>query len=92
MSKKVGFKLNLQGLNELMKSKEMQNALEEAGAAVANAANEGAAVYGHRTHLGDFTAICNVYPDSKEAANKNYHENTLLKAVSATGLPLLKKG
>ncbi len=92
MSKKVGFKLNLQGLNELMKSKEMQNALEEAGAAVVNAANEGAAVYGHRTHLGDFTAICNVYPDNKEAAYKNYQQNTLLKAVSAAGLPMAKKG
>ena len=92
MSKNVGFKLDIHGLNELMKSPEMQSALDEAGKAVANSANDGAAVYGYRTHLGDFTALCNVYPDSEKAANENYHDNTLLKAVSAVGLPMSKKG
>ena len=83
------FELNLPGLNELMKSQEMCDALEEAGAAVANAAGSD---YAHSVHQASFVAICNVYPDSKEAAHENYEENTLVKAVSSVGLPMTKRG
>ena len=38
MSKNFRFELNLQGLNELMKSQEMQNVLDEAAQAVTHAA------------------------------------------------------
>lgn len=83
------FELNLPGLNELMKSPEMCDALEEAGAAVANAAGSD---YAHSVHQASFVAICNVYPDSKEAAHENYEENTLVKALSSVGLPMTKRG
>ena len=75
---KVKFKLNLKGLNELMKSEEMQNILEEKGKQVANNAGK---EYASRVHLASFVAIANVYPDSKDAAKDNYENNTLLKAL-----------
>ena len=81
--------LNLQGLNELMKSEEMQQHLQEAGEQLAAAAGP---EYGARTHVADYTAICNVYPDSREAAQQNYSENTLLKAIGSVGLPTSKRG
>ena len=76
---KVEFELNLSGLNELMKSPEMQSALDEAGAAVA-----------HRVHTASFVSIANVYPDSKEAAKENYETNSLLKAIGSVGLSMSK--
>lgn len=83
MSKQVVFELNLKGLNELMKSDEMQAHLSEAGEAVARAAGMG---YASRVHVADYTAIANVYPDTPEAARDNYENNTLLKSLSAGGL------
>ena len=83
MSNKVKFELNLPGLNELMKSGEMQDALTSAGNAVARAAGGD---YGVRTHVASYVAITNVYPDSQEAALKNYQENTLVKALGSAGL------
>lgn len=87
MAKKVKFELNLAGLNELMKSSEMQGALESAGRAVANNAGTD---YGVRVHQASYVAIANVYPDSKQAAAENYKENTLLKALGASGLSMSK--
>lgn len=83
MANDLVFELNIAGLNELMKSAEMQAALEQAGQAVADAAGGD---YGVRVHEGDWTAIANVYPDSAEAAKDNYENNTLLKATESTGL------
>ena len=83
MSKKVEFELNLPGLNELMKSGEMQAVLDAAGAQVAGAAGFG---YGHRTHVASFVAITHVYPDSQSAAKENYEKNTLVKALGSAGL------
>ena len=89
MAKKLEFELNLPGLNDLMKSGEMQARLQAAGSAVANAAGGD---YGVRVHTASFVAIANVYPDSKEAAKDNYEHNTLLKALGASGLPMTKGG
>ena len=83
----VEFELDLDGLNELMKSPEMEAALESAGAAVANAAGS---EYSHRVHQATFVSICNVYPESKKAARKNAKENTLLKALGQVGLSMSK--
>ena len=83
----VKFKLNLPGLNELMKSSEMQSALLAAGQAVANAAGGD---YAAEVHTANFIAISNVYPTSKEAAKENFTENTLLKAAGAVGLKMEK--
>ena len=73
------FELNLPGLNELMKSSEMQAILSEKGSQVAKRAGDG---YNYRTHVADFVAITNVYPETKEAAKDNYKNNTLLKALN----------
>ena len=83
----VEFELNLSGLQEIMKSGEMQAALSEAGAAVALAAGGD---YAYRVHTASFVSLCNVYPDSKEAAKENYETNSLLKAAGAVGLPMSK--
>ncbi len=83
----VDFKLNINGLQEIMKSGEMQSALSEAGAAVANAAGDD---YGYRVHTASFVSLCNVYPESKKAAKDNYEKNSLLKAAGAVGLPMSK--
>ena len=83
----VQFELDINSLLELMKSGEMQSALSEAGAAVANAAGGD---YGYRVHMGDFVALCNVFPESKEAAQELYESNSLLKAAGAVGLPMSK--
>lgn len=89
---KVRVELNLAGINDLMKSAEIQVHLQAAGEAVAaqaSATSDGAD-YSARTHLANWVAITNVYPDSKEAAKRNFEGNTLLKAVGAVGLPLSK--
>lgn len=83
MAGKTKFELNLPGLNELMKSEEMNAALIEAGQAVASAAGS---EYGVRVHDANWVSIANVYPDSKEAAKDNYENNTLLKALGSVGL------
>lgn len=83
----VKFELNLKGLNELMKSSEMESALLEAGEAVASAAG---ADYGASVHQASFVAICNVYPNSEEAAKENYEQNTIEKAVGMVGLERTK--
>ena len=85
MSNKVKFELNIYGLNELMKSGEMQDALSSAGQAAASASGDG---FGSRTHVASFVAIANVYPETKEAAKKNYQENTIVKACQAVGLKM----
>ena len=87
MAKEVEFKLNLLGLNDLMKSAEMQSALLEAGQTVAGIAGEGFAA---EVHVANFRAISNVYPENKEAAKENYKDNTLLKALGASGLSMVK--
>lgn len=84
---KIKFELNLRGLNELMKSGEMQSCLQKAGSAVAHSAG---GEYGTRVHQASFVAICNVYPDSKKAAKDNYENNTLLKALGSAGLSTSK--
>lgn len=87
MSKKIKFELNIKGLNQLMKSAEMQAHLAQAGNAVANAAGND---YAQRVHDATFVSIANVYPTTKKAAKDNAKENTLLKALSAVGLSMKK--
>lgn len=87
MSKNVKIELNLEGLNELMKSPEIEAAVLQAGEAVANAAGDG---FQAEVHQANFVAISNVYAATPEAARENLKENTLLKAVGAAGLPTHK--
>ena len=83
----VKFVLNLPGLNELMKSSEMQGALLEAGNAVAQASGDD---YTAEVHTANWIAISNVYPNSQEAAHDNFKNNTLLKALGSAGLSMRK--
>lgn len=84
---KVKVELNLQGLNEVMKSSAMQSALNAAGSAVISAAGGD---YAMRTDELNWVAITNVYPNSEDAAHDNFKNNTLLKAVGSVGLPMHK--
>lgn len=81
----VKVELNLAGINEMMKSPEIQAHLQKAGEMVADAAGDG---YAANTDVINWVAITNVYPDSKEAAHDNFTHNSLLKAVGAVGLPM----
>lgn len=74
----VKFELDLQGLNELMKSEEMQTILEDASARAASIAGDG---FGHRVGIGSYTAIGNVFAENAAAASKCYKHNHLLKAL-----------
>lgn len=80
MAKSFEFELNLPGLNELMKSAEMQKVLDQKGAQVAGAAGNG---YNKRTHVADYVAITNVYAETEAAKRENLKDNTLLKALNA---------
>lgn len=77
------FELNLPGLNALMKSTEMQAVLDDAGEMVASMAGD---EYAASPKTGRWVGFSNVYPNSKKAARENYKENTLLKALYASGL------
>ena len=78
--------LNLQGLNEIMKSQGMQEHLQRAGEEIASKAGPG---FEAHTHVADYTALCYVDAVTKEAARENSESNALLKAASST-LPLHK--
>ena len=86
---KVEVKLNLKGINEVMKSGEILGACEEAARTVGNMSGIDADV---SSGTINYIAYANVYPASKEAAKENFEDNTLLKAVSAAGLKLTKGG
>ena len=89
---KIEIKLNLAGVNELMKSPEIQAACQAAGEAVAAAASgmAGGEPFEAQTHLANWIAITNVWPASRKAAKANFEDNTLLKAVGSAGLPTAK--
>ena len=88
---KVEIKLNLPGINELMKSPEMVAALQEAGDQVAASAGAmDGAEYAATTHQARWIAVTNVFPNSQDAAHKNFKNNTLLKALGGVGMPRTK--
>ena len=77
-----------------MKSDEMKEILQEAADSVAGSASSMAEgePFGVDVHDADFVSIASIYPASKEAAQANYEENVLLKALDGSGLPKSKKG
>lgn len=85
---KVKYKTNLKGLNELMKSPEMQNALTEAGNAVQRSAGDG---YEVETETLNFIAITRVKAETTKAVRDCHKNNTLLTALGSVGLRM-KKG
>lgn len=80
---RVDFKLNLPGLNQLMKSSEMQGILQSKGNEVASNARsmcpEGE--YSVRTYPINWIAVCNVSAENFQAIKDGYENNTLLKAL-----------
>ena len=84
---KVKIKLNLPGINSIMKGPGIQSVLKAEGDSVASNAGTD---YASNVRVINWIAICNVYPDSKQAANDNFKNNSLLKALSASGLKMTK--
>ena len=81
---KVKFKLNLKGLNELMKSSEMQAILDDAAAKIAGASGEGYEV--EAAHPISFVGIAAVHASSAAARRDNDKNNTLQKAAGSVKL------
>ena len=76
---KVKFVLNLPGLNELMKSGEMQAVLNSAAAQIAGAAGEGYET--ESAHPLSFAAIASVRAATYDSYYDCLENNTLLKAA-----------
>lgn len=74
----VKFKLNLPGLNELMKSGEMQAILNEKAANIQSAAGDGYEI--ESAHPISFVAIASVRAATFKARRDNRNNKTLLKA------------
>lgn len=72
------FVLNSKGLNELMKSAEMQSILTQKAKAVAAKCGAG---YETDIYVGKTRANASIGPKTKKAKRDNYKNNTLLKAV-----------
>lgn len=82
MSKKYTFRLNLPGLNQLMKSAPMQSALNSAANSISAMAGDGFET--ESAHPISFIAIASVGAATYEARKNNSDNNTLLKAVGST--------
>lgn len=78
---KENFKLNLPGLNELMKSTEMAEVLNTAADQIAAKCGEGYEV--ERAHPISFVGIASVRADTIEAKVDNRKNNTILKAAGS---------
>lgn len=79
MSKKCHIELNSVGIRELLKSAEIQSALNETAEAVARRAGSGYKVVPGT--LGKTRANVRVQAATKEANKDNLENNTLLKAL-----------
>lgn len=97
MASKCRVELNLKGLNELMKSSAMTEILEERGAEVANIASDmgiagrGKGSYRSAAIHGNWINAVNIWPADEDAARDSYENNTLIKALGSSGLPLKKE-
>lgn len=87
---KTEFELDIKGLQELMKSTEMQQILQETGASVADKATmlSGGENYGHDVRVASYVALGTIFPQSEAAAKASYQDNVLEKSLS--GLPRTK--
>ena len=81
---KVKFKLDLTGLNQLMKGGEMQAVLNSAANQIAAIAGPGYEV--EAAHAISFVGIAAVHASTIEAKKDNSENNTLLKAAGGVKL------
>ena len=72
------FKLNRQGVGELLKSNALQNVLETRANAAKSRLGEG---YATSTYVGKTRVNVSIYAQSYEARKENMQNNTILKAV-----------
>ena len=84
MSKDVEFKLNISGLNTLMKSPAMQSVLNTAAQSIAQSAGSGYKAEIEQAHPISFIAIASVKTTNKSSRLDNNKNNTLLKAAGST--------
>lgn len=70
--------LNSAGIQELLKSQEIQQAVDEVCQRIADNAGPD---YGHNVQIGKRRAVGRVYTATKNAMKDNYENNTLLKAL-----------
>ena len=81
------FKLNLPGLNELMKGGEMQGILQTAASAVQSTAagmsSDPHAEYTSDVVVVNFVALGRVHAGNGAALRENYKNNTLNKALNS---------
>lgn len=75
----IRFQLDLRGLNELMKSREMQKILDDAGTRMAGTAGRGYESEG--AHPIGFVAINSVYAGTARAKRDSKKYDTLNKAM-----------
>lgn len=89
---KVRVELNLRGLNELMKSPEIKDAIGDAAEAIASkASSESGRVYSAKpVRELRFMAASMVKAGDRHAYYSNLKHNTLLKAVGALGFSTRK--
>lgn len=81
---KTKFKLDLAGLNALMKGSEMRAVLNSAANQIASSAGDGYEV--ESAHPISFVAIAAVHAETYEAKRQNSENNTLLKAAGGVKL------
>lgn len=72
------FKLNGAGVRQLLQGAEMQRILSDLANEKAAAAGTG---YEAKVQVYSKRAVANIYPTTYEAAQDNYNNNTLVKAV-----------
>ena len=78
---KVTFKLDKDGVADLMKSKEMQSVLESYASRVRSRVGEG---YESKTKVYSRRAAVNISTTSDEARRDQLNHNTLLKALGGS--------
>ena len=82
-------------LNRIMKSPEVVKMQEAAGQKVLETAKamseSGDAHYKTEMHPGHYICFVNVYCGGPSAVYDNYRNNTLLRALAASGLPMTTK-
>lgn len=85
MSSKVEFKLDLQGVNELMKRQELQDMMQEMGEQIASRAESMSsnpkAEYESETKTINWIAVTNIRAVNHAAFQENLDNNTLLRAM-----------
>ena len=85
MSKKIKFKLNLAGVNEVMKRPSLQAMMQAKGSEIASraakASSDPKAQYHAETKTINWIAVTNIKCSNSEAVHENYENNTLLKSL-----------